>query len=87
MARTRLCEVCKRAIEEERLEGVPDTHLCMQHAEEIQRYGGEFLVTAEQERTSKQGSLKHNYGGVSTSKTRNVAGIEDLRNDYLLSQE
>lgn len=37
----------------------------------------------EQERTSKPGSLKHNYGGVTTSKTRNVKAIERLRDEFL----
>ncbi len=84
MARTRFCEVCKKEIDQDRLEVVPDTHLCTEHAREIQRYGGEFKVTAEQERTSKPGSLKLNYGGVSTSQTRNEEAIRKLRDDYLL---
>jgi hypothetical protein len=79
MARTRLCEICKQPIENERTEGMPDTRLCGEHAREIEEFGGEFIVTAEQERTSKAGSLKINYGGVSTSKARNHAAIERLR--------
>lgn len=79
----RLCEVCKEAIEGDRLAFIPDTRLCTQHAREIEKYGGEFVVTAEQERTSKPGSLKLNYGGVSTSKNRNVEAVQRLRDDYL----
>src|SRR4026209_1230650 len=79
MARIRLCEICKQPIESERVEGMPDTRLCGEHARQIQEFGGEFIMTAEQERTSKAGSLKINYGGVSTSKTRNHAALERLR--------
>ncbi|MEQ8787575.1 MAG: hypothetical protein RIC55_14825 [Pirellulaceae bacterium] len=51
--------------------------------EAIDKYGGEFLLSAVQERTSKSGSLKLNYGGVHTTKRRNVEGIQRLRDDYL----
>lgn len=84
MAKTRLCEVCKQPIDDQRLELIPESRLCSDHAREIQRYGGEFIVTAEQERTSKAGSLKLNYGGVSTSQRRNDDAIQKLRDDYLL---
>jgi hypothetical protein len=50
MARTRLCELCKKRIEPERAEGSPETRLCRAHAVEIEKYGGEFLTTATQER-------------------------------------
>lgn len=80
----RLCQVCKGPIEQERLEGIPDTRLCKEHGREIANYGGEFIMSASQERTSKQGSLKLNYGGIATTKQRNDQGIEDLRNDYEL---
>jgi hypothetical protein len=80
----RLCQVCKSPIEQERLEGIPDTRLCTEHGREIASYGGEFIISASQERTSKQGSLKLNYGGIATTKQRNDQGIEDLRNNYEL---
>jgi hypothetical protein len=80
--KTRPCEVCKKPIEEGRLEAVPDTRLCAEHARAIQKYGGEFILTATQERTSKAGSLKRNYGGVSTSKTRNHRAMEKLLDEY-----
>ncbi|MBM4094976.1 MAG: hypothetical protein FJ276_37035 [Planctomycetes bacterium] len=57
--------------------------LCTEHARAVRKFGGEFIVSAEQERTSKPGSLKHNYGGVTTSKTRNVKAIERLRDESL----
>lgn len=87
MSRTRLCEICKRPIDPERAEGAPDTRLCTEHAREIERFGGEFLVTAQQEKTSKAGSLKLNYGGISTSKSRNYNGMARLRDAYELAKE
>jgi hypothetical protein len=82
MTQTRLCEICKQEIDEERAEHLPDTRLCGEHGREITRYGGEFVITASQERTSKAGSMKINYGGVSTSKVRNRAAMEKLRAKY-----
>lgn len=87
MAKVRICEVCKQPIEAERAEGVPETRLCGKHSTEVEKYGGEFLMTATQERTSKTGSLKINYGGISTTRTRNQEGIRRLRDDYLAEQE
>ena len=81
MARTRLCEVCKQPIEAERAEFVPDTRLCSEHAAAAEAYGGEFKLEARQERTSKQGSLKLNYGGIETSKRRNSEAVERLKED------
>jgi hypothetical protein len=69
-------------IDAERADALPETRLCGQHAREIQQYGGEFLLRSRQERTSKQGSLKHNYGGVTASFRPNVEGLERLRRDY-----
>ena len=82
MARTRLCEICKKPIDAERAEGMRDTRLCGTHAEQIEQFGGEFVVTASQERTSKASSLKINYGGITTSKTRNHAALQRLRDWY-----
>ena len=78
----RLCFVCKSQIESGRLEAIPETRLCKQHGQEIEKYGGEFRITISQERTSKQGSLKLNYGGISTATIRNQRGMEQLRDDY-----
>ena len=83
----RLCQVCKSPIEPERIEGIPDTRLCVEHGREIAEYGGEFVMSATQERTSKQGSLKLNYGGIATNRERNEGAIEALRDAYLLRQQ
>ncbi len=81
--KTRPCEICRKLIEAERVEAIPETRLCVEHARMIGKYGGEFLVTAIQESLGKAGSLKRNYGGIVTQKTRNQTGIEKLRRDYL----
>lgn len=78
----RRCEICKAPIEAERAEAIRDTRLCVEHARQIARYGGEFILTAVQERTSKPGSLKRNYGGIDTAKVRNHEAIHKLRADY-----
>jgi len=78
----RWCEVCKSPIEAERVEGIPETRLCAKHGREIAEYGGEFIMSATQERTSKQGSLKLNYGGITTSRTRNAKAMNELRDAY-----
>lgn len=82
MAKARMCEICKQPIDAERLDGTPETRLCRTHAAEIQKYGGEFRMQATQERTSKAGSLKINYGGISTRRTRNTEAIQRLKDDY-----
>jgi hypothetical protein len=82
MAKIRMCEICKQPIDAERLEGSPETRLCTTHAAEIQQYGGEFLMQAVQERTSKAGSLKLNYGGITTTRTRNVEAMQKLKDAY-----
>ncbi len=81
--KTRPCEICGEIIEAERVEAIPETRLCVKHSRLIGKYGGEFLVTATQESLGKVGSLKRNYGGISTQKTRNHAGIDKLRRDHL----
>ena len=86
MSTARYCEVCKRPIEPERAENDAETRLCRLHAEEIQKYGGEFRISASLERTSKAGSLKINYGGVETKSTRNQVAVDRLREDYLNQQ-
>jgi hypothetical protein len=80
--KTRPCEICKQPIDAERIEAVSETRLCSAHAHQIQKYGGEFIVTATQERTSKAGSLKHNYGGVTTCKKRNEQALAKLRDEF-----
>jgi hypothetical protein len=45
-------------------------------------FGGEFLITAHHEQTSKPGSLKRNYGGVDITRQRNTEAINGLRAEY-----
>ncbi len=78
----RLCLICKKEIEPERIESVIGTRLCTEHGHEIEQFGGEFKLTASQERTSKKTSLKVNYGSVSTARIRNDDAIEDLKDLY-----
>jgi hypothetical protein len=85
--KTRGCEICKKTIESERLESLPDTRLCSAHAEQIQKYGGEFLVTGTQRSLSKEGSFKSNPGDVTVQKRRNQVALDRLRDEYLLNAE
>ena len=78
----RPCEICGEMIDPERADGLPDTRLCTAHARQIIQFGGEFRISSEQERTSKAGSLKRNYGGISVTRTRNVLALEKLRDEY-----
>jgi hypothetical protein len=78
----RRCVVCKREIESERAEAIPATRLCTEHGHEIEKYGGEFTLSASQERTSKQGSLKLNFGGITTKLTRNEKSLNRLLDEY-----
>lgn len=55
-------------------------------AVEIQKYDDEFKMTASQERSSKEGSLKINYGTIATKAIHNQQGIVRLRDDYLDQQ-
>lgn len=61
------CARCGAEIPAERLEAMPETMVCVQCSKEM---GGEFQVIVTPERTSKEGSLKKNYGGYSTKKIR-----------------
>ena len=85
--KTRPCEICLKPIEAGRLEAVPDTRLCAEHARKIEKHGGEFIRTMVQERTSKASSLKRSYGSASIHKTRNYEALEKLRAEYLDAQE
>ncbi|MGC3966284.1 MAG: TraR/DksA C4-type zinc finger protein [Pirellulales bacterium] len=82
MSKVRFCEICKQAIEADRLEAVPESRLCTEHASAIKQFGGEFIVSAATEVTSKAGSMKRNYGGVTTSKVRNARAVEKLRDAF-----
>ena len=82
----RLCMICKKEIEPERIEAVIGTRLCSEHGREIEQFGGEFRLTASQERTSKKTSLKVNYGSVNAARVRNHDAIEDLKDLYDMQQ-
>jgi len=63
----RTCSRCGEGIPTERIEAIPETMVCVKCSTEI---GGEFQVIVIPEKTSKEGSLKKNYGGYSTKKIR-----------------
>jgi hypothetical protein len=63
----RPCARCGEDIPAERVEALPETRVCVRCSKEM---GGEFVVLVTAERTSKEGSLKKNYGGYSTRKVR-----------------
>jgi hypothetical protein len=42
----------------DRIETAPGTRLCTEHANMIEKYGGEFITMATQESLGKQDSLK-----------------------------
>jgi hypothetical protein len=79
--KTRPCEICKRMIEEERVEVIPETRLCAEHARMIAKHGGEFIVRTGNESIGKVGSLKKNYGGVTMTKKRNTLALAKLRRE------
>jgi hypothetical protein len=82
-AKRRYCEICSKQIDEERVQELPETRLCVEHGEKIKKYGGEFVAVVSQERTNKPGSLKVNYGGVSVERLgRNTKALEKLRDEY-----
>jgi RNA polymerase-binding transcription factor DksA len=64
----RSCARCGAEIPEERIETIPETMVCVKCAGEMG--GSEFRVVVIPERTSKEGSLKKNYGGYTTRKIR-----------------
>ena len=78
----RACEICKKPLNPERAEGLPMTRLCIEHAHEIEKLGGEFKTYINEELTSKQGSLKKNYGGVTLYRRRNQEAMLKLREAY-----
>jgi hypothetical protein len=80
-AKVRVCEICKEPIDSERIEVLPETRLCSEHAKMIARHGGEFTMTYTRERLGKPGSLKKNYGGITPEKMRNTTAIARLRQE------
>ena len=81
-AKSRPCEVCGRPIPPGRLEALPQTRLCKEHATAIEKYGGEFRATVTRTRLGKEGSLKKNYGDVSVRRTRNTEALRKLREEH-----
>lgn len=61
------CIRCRKEIPAERVEALPETELCIKCSEAV---GSDFILVAHNERTSKPGSMKHNYGGVSVKLVR-----------------
>ena len=78
---TRPCEICLQPIDPERVDALPETRLCTEHARMMSKYGGEFLTRASRVSLGKAGSLKKNYGDVSITKRRNKVGLQRLRED------
>src|SRR4051794_21067134 len=76
-------EICGRPIEAIRIEVIPATRLCGEHGWLIVKFGGEFIVRSREDKTSKENSLKKNYGGVTTKLTRNEDAVARLRREYL----
>ena len=64
----RPCARCGAEIPAERVEAIPETMVCVKCAAEMG--GSEFTVIVIAEKTSKEGSLKKNYGGYGTKKIR-----------------
>ena len=67
MTTSRPCARCGNEIPAERVEALPETRVCVACSRDM---GGEFTVYVTPERTSKEGSLKKNYGGYTTRKVR-----------------
>lgn len=67
MSEPQACARCGHEIPAERLEALPDTQVCVTCSRAM---GGEFTLYATPERTSKEGSLKKNYGGYTARKVR-----------------
>lgn len=54
------CKRCGTVIPAERMEALPETRLCVGCSEVV---GGDFVMVVRHVRTSKEGSMKINYGG------------------------
>lgn len=65
MTTSQPCARCGGEIPAERLEALPETQVCVACSREM---GGEFTVYVTPEKTSKEGSLKKNYGGYTARK-------------------
>jgi len=61
------CERCQKRIPAARLRALPETRICVGCSSEV---GSDIAYAIEQERTSKPGSMKLNYGGITVRKYR-----------------
>lgn len=61
------CIRCENPIPEARLKALPETELCISCSEAV---GSDFVLTSQLVRTSKEGSMKMNYGGVEVKLVR-----------------
>ena len=84
MSEERDRERCGEAIPARRLEALPNTRLCIECSQAI---GGDYVTYVIPEHTGKPGSLKRNYGGVATSKSRNQEALRRLREEFEQMQE
>ena len=50
VAKTRPCEICMKPIDAERCAANPKTRLCIEHANQIRKYGGEFRIISYRSR-------------------------------------
>lgn len=80
-SKKRYCAVCSAEIEAERLEN-SETRLCVRHAKEIEKYGGEFKSEGVYGSLGKKEGIKKHYGDVSVTRWRNDEALERLRDDY-----
>lgn len=69
------CIRCEDPIPAARMEALPETKLCITCSEAV---GSDFILTSRLVRTSKDGSMKLNYGGVEVQLVRRK--IVPLRN-------
>ena len=79
---TQVCVICNQEIPAGRLECVPDTQLCLKHAQAAEKYGGEFKVRGVYGNVAKAGSLKRNYGDVEVLRRPNPDAIARVREEY-----
>ena len=79
---TRHCEICGQAIGAKRAALLPNTRLCIEHAREMDKLGGEFQLRAASTSLGKAGSLKKNYGDVTAVQRRNTEGLRKLREKH-----
>lgn len=82
MKRSRPCAVCHRQIPHVRATLLPETRLCIDHAREIEKHGGEFIRYVQQTKLSKTNSLKKNYGDVTVYRRRNYLALQVLIEEY-----